>query len=66
MGYVRLGLARFSTITRELRVVERNRLQIRDPEKILHIIDVSYAQNKVDFFRKIAPSAETMVTMYKT
>ena len=38
LGYFRLGLARFSTITRELRVVEMNRLQIRGPEKISYPI----------------------------
>ena len=39
LGYVMLDLARFSTLTRELRVVEMHGLQIRDSEKILHRID---------------------------
>ena len=29
-----------------------NELHIRDPEEILRIINVSYGQKKVDFFRK--------------
>ena len=33
LGYVMLDLARFSTLTRELRVVEMHGLQIRDSEK---------------------------------
>ena len=49
-GYLRLGLARCSTITREPKVVKRNGLQIRDPEKILHIIAASYAKKMFIFF----------------
>ena len=49
----RLGLTSFSTITRELRVVEFFGLHIRDPEEILDHFDVSYVPNKnVNFFRK--------------
>ena len=51
MGYFRLGLARFSAITRELLVVEFFGLHIRDPEEILPLFDVSYVKKKnVDFF----------------
>ena len=35
-----MGLARFSGITRELRVVERNGLHISDSEPLLNIFDV--------------------------
>ena len=52
MGYIRLGLALFFTITRELRVVERNGLQIRDPEGILYISNASNTKKNVDFFSK--------------
>ena len=41
LGYIRLGLTSFSTITRELRVVERNQLYHRDPEKISYQIGQS-------------------------
>ena len=54
MGYIRLGLTSFSSITRERRVVEFFELHIRDPEEILDHFDVSYVPNKnVDFFEKI-------------
>ena len=43
LGYIRLGLA-FFTISRELRVVERNGLQIRDPEGISYISNASNTQ----------------------
>ena len=60
MGYIRLGLTSFSTITRKLRVVEFFGLHIRDPEEILDHFDVSYVQKKtVDYFRKISLSPET-------
>ena len=42
MGYFKLGLTSFSTITRELRVVEFFGLYIRDLEEILDRFDVSY------------------------
>ena len=53
MGYFRLGLTSFSTITRELGVVEFFGLHIRNSEEILDHFDVSYVPNKnVDFSRK--------------
>ena len=57
MGYVRLGLARFFTITQEITVVERNRLQIRDLEFFLHVIDGSYAQIMLICFPKHCPKS---------
>ena len=54
LGYFRLGMTSFSTITRELRVGEFFGLHIRDPEEILHTFDVSYVQKKkLIFFEKI-------------
>ena len=46
---VRFGSFFHYNSRRELRVVEKNGLHIRDPEEILHIFDISYA---IFFFEK--------------
>ena len=54
MGYIKLGLTSFPTVTRELRVVEFFGLHIPDLEKIMDHFDVSYVQKKMSiFFEKI-------------
>ena len=59
MGYFRLGLTSFSTITQELRVVEFFGLHIRDPEEILDQFDVSYVPNKNVDFNQVKPNLIT-------
>ena len=67
MGYFRLGSTSFSTITRELRVVEFFGLHIRNPDKILHIFDVSNVKKNEDFFQKnsFSSRAHTSFTTLK-
>ena len=61
---IRLGLTSFSTITRELWVVEFFGLHIRNPEEILDDFDVSYVPNKnVDFFRKNSRSPRAYTSL---
>ena len=61
MGYFRLGLTSFSTISRELRFVEFFGLHIGDHEAILDRFDVSYVPKKNIDFNLVKPNLITVL-----